>query len=208
MLDHSIPDSFPSCEFPRVSRWRGWCAAWFGLVLLVHAGGADAQDRAAEETSGLIVQAERLSRQAEAPFVVLGREVDHFHPLWERYQPALAAFPSTEDCLSPQARTPAGWDLSALAWTRLSDHRDIEVCLFRISATLGSVEGMKAWLRDQGYQVHGPQPVARPNEGMSINLAAFLPGSEFDSRIGFPPPGWGAGVLEWLMPTPPIAIMR
>jgi hypothetical protein len=170
---------------------------------------AVAQTTAGSETSQFIVSLEQSSSDDRMPFSVFGEPVIDRHPQWERYRSSLAKFPSLGGCLLPTAMVANGWDLSAFNWAGLEDHRDIEVCAFRVAASLETSERMRAWLVDQGYLVHGPI-LTTPNvtgEGPNdsdVGLSGILAAEEFETRTRFRrslnPLGY---VWEWLFPSPP-----
>ena len=98
-----------------------------------------------------------LSTQAETPFRFSGHLVDEDFAQWRRYRRALRRHPDTPSCLRKVARDePAPDLLAAFDWQGLRTESDLEVCLFRVFASLGSIGRARDWMAAAGLE---PGPI-------------------------------------------------
>lgn len=74
---------------------------------------------------------------------------------------AINRFPTVLDCLMPSERKADSPDLKLFDWTNMPDLASVEVCVFRVAASIRSVEGMKTWLESQGFRIEVEQPFNR-----------------------------------------------
>jgi hypothetical protein len=73
----------------------------------------------------------------------------YFERIW--YQKSFWKFPTVSECLSANARTQNGWDLTRVNWSKFNDVFDVKVCIFRIADALGDIESAEAWIKVVGF---------------------------------------------------------
>lgn len=138
---------------------RRGLAGLAAALLLAWAAGAAAQPRddgGGAAAEGFRVPRAVLSTQAEAPYRFGGHVVDEEFAQWRRYRRALRRYPDTPSCLREEARgEPAPDLLAAFDWRGLRTEADLEVCLFRVFASLGSIGRAGDWMAAAGLDV-GP----------------------------------------------------
>lgn len=137
-----------------------------------------------------MVSTEKLSNQDLWQFREHAGIVNNRHPLWADYEAALTRFPSTQSCLLLTARKQNRWNLAEFDWSSMSNHHDIEVCLFRIADTLGEPEKMEEWFAVQGYETVAPLKLITDGRDRLetdgwVGLYPCLDSKVFEKRISF-----------------------
>jgi hypothetical protein len=143
----------------RARRARSW--GWGAVLLiatacwLVTTGRAGAQDGAVDCGIGSACRSAPKSwpDQESQPFRFLGEIMDRDHPRWRTYARPIARYPGPRECLLPEEANLERPSLLAFDWQGPRRLSDLDVCLFRVFAALGSPEEVRAWLRHFGFQV-------------------------------------------------------
>lgn len=65
---------------------------------------------------------------------------------------AVKRWPDARACLIRSERKLERPDIAMMDWSRMRRSDDIEVCLFRIAASIGAPDGVAEWFRAQGFQ--------------------------------------------------------
>lgn len=112
-------------------------------------GDAWAQCRAA---SSCTIEYDHLADQTSDPFLFLGKVVDRDHPKWRKYRKSLRRCPDVRDCLLEEEKTAETPNLLMIDWERICSGESASVCVFRIAASLGTVERIQAWLAYQKFK--------------------------------------------------------
>lgn len=99
---------------------------------------------------------QKLSRQNEEPFLILGKVVDGRHPRYSDYKKSIGRFPNAVPCLTEPEQSTQKPNLLNIDWPILRDQGDLEVCLFRIFRSLDSQGTVRAWLKFHAFDVRGP----------------------------------------------------
>jgi hypothetical protein len=126
-----------------------------------------------------VVANEKLRNQKEWPYMFGGKVIDADHPRWNEYAEPIQNFPDVVDCLEEGSSGPRTTDLYRIDWSKLTSHRDVEVCLFRIFDTLSDPVLVRAWLRSMGYRT---LPIVK--QGISgVGSQIRDQASQFESHI-------------------------
>ncbi len=104
------------------------------------------------ETNSCKIDYDRLANQKTDPFMFLGKAVHAKHPKWKNFRRSLRRYPDVRDCLIKDERTAETPNLLHFDWQRVGTGNNAAVCVFRIAASLGSVERTQAWLSYQGFR--------------------------------------------------------
>lgn len=123
-----------------------------GLACAVVGGGAMADQIGAERADA--VRFKRLSDQQTYPVQVFGKRLkpgtDRIYLAYRvNAVPALMARPGILDCLKP------GYPVepSSFDWEGMRDDAELTVCLHHAFASIGSAEGIAAWLTEAGLEM-------------------------------------------------------
>lgn len=105
------------------------------------------------EFTGLPIAYDHLSDEKTDPFLVYGKppakRADR--RLWADMQ-AMRRWPDVRSCLIRSERKVEKPDLRKMDWGKMRRKEDIEVCLFRVAASLQSPVAMRDWFVSQGMQ--------------------------------------------------------
>lgn len=105
------------------------------------------------EFTGPPIAYDHLSDEKTDPFLVYGKppvkRADR--RLWADMQ-AVRRWPDVRSCLIRSERKAEKPDLRKMDWGKMRRKEDIEVCLFRVAASLQSQEAMRDWFVSQGMQ--------------------------------------------------------
>lgn len=96
-----------------------------------------------------------LANQETDPFLFLGKTVDETHPQWSKYAQVIRRYDDVRDCLIKSERNSENPNLSLIDWKRVGTGRGAEVCVFRISSSLGSIDWTMQWLSNQRFNHRG-----------------------------------------------------
>lgn len=102
-----------------------------------------------EATSPFVLPRD-LVEQSDAtnPFRFAGFVVTPSRGSWPRYEDVLERHPTTESCLTEDARGGASLDLLAYDWMGINGRYAHDVCLFRVWTALGSPELVASWMSE------------------------------------------------------------
>jgi hypothetical protein len=109
------------------------------------------------------IQYEKLSTQAEDPFLFLGKLVEPGHPRFEAFKEALQRFPNVRTCLLDSEVNSEEPNLLKFDWRRPEGGPELEVCLFRVMSSLGGPGPIYEWL--QYHEFKGAPRLSRPRGG-------------------------------------------
>ena len=119
-----------------------------------------------------LVPQDQLSTQTTAPLRFMGKVMDQTRPLWGHYAQDLRDYPNTLSCLPPSEQTKDPVNLLAFDWNVPGNGLELNVCVFRILASLKDSFLIADWFRYQGFR-----PVINNDYGYH---------SDFDdTRFGF-----------------------
>lgn len=90
---------------------------------------------------------DHLSDEKTEPYLVWGKP-----PVKGADKRAARRWPDVRSCLMRSERKVENPDLRKMDWGKMRRDEDIEVCLFRIAASLRSPEAMRDWFVSQGMQ--------------------------------------------------------
>ena len=90
---------------------------------------------------------DHLSDEKTEPYLVLGKP-----PVKGADKRAARRWPDVRSCLMRSERKVENPDLRKMDWGKMRRDEDIEVCLFRIAASLHSPEALRDWFASQGMQ--------------------------------------------------------
>jgi len=145
--------------------------AWALLISAIAATDCRAEEVASETRecatgANCQISFERLSTEESDPFLYFGRTPKELRRKklggdQSRHLRAISRFPTVRDCLLPSERTAEIPDLGEFAWKSMPDLDTVEVCVFRVAASIRSVDGMKAWLESQDFRIEVVQPFSR-----------------------------------------------
>ncbi|MEO1159995.1 MAG: hypothetical protein AAFW74_05965, partial [Pseudomonadota bacterium] len=109
--------------------------------------------------------------------------------LWQKI--SVWRFPDTRSCLKSSESAKQQPDLLKFNWSSIWLPGDLEVCVFRIASSLGSIAATRAWFQHQGLRVSGPYPSSNPrSDAMFISA-----GRIFSYEV---PPLWPPwGLYRW-----------
>lgn len=99
------------------------------------------------------IEYDHLANQLTDPFLFLGKVVDHMHPQWKRYRRVLRRYPDVMSCLVESEREKKEPNLLKLDWKNVGTGSGAEVCVFRITRSLSSLDRITAWLEYQNFSV-------------------------------------------------------
>lgn len=149
-----------------------------GLACAVVGGGAVADQIGAERADP--VRFQRLSDQKTYPVQVFGKPIlPGTRQIYLAYRvnavPALVARPGILDCLKP------GYPVepSSFDWEGMRDDAELTVCLHHAFASIGSAEGIAAWLTEAGLEMgkdggDGSGGVRYGRQGMPVYGYSFV----------------------------------
>lgn len=149
-----------------------------GLACAVVGGGAVADQIGAERADP--VRFKRLSDQKTYPVQIRGKPIlpgtrQIYLSGRVNAVPALVARPGILDCLKP------GYPVepSSFDWEGMRDDAELTVCLHHAFASIGSAEGIAAWLTDAGLKMgldggDGSMGVRYGRQGMPVYLYSFV----------------------------------
>ncbi len=148
----------------------GLSAALAGSLAMADANGADMADA---------VRFQRLSDQKTYPVQVFGKQIlpgtrQIYLSGRVNAVPALMARPGILDCLKP------GYPVepSSFDWAGMRDDAELTVCLHHAFASIGSAEGIAAWLTEagleNGYGNGGRSEVVRERQGVPVHRYYFM----------------------------------
>ncbi len=106
-------------------------------------------------TASCVVEYDHLSTQDVEPFLFLGRVVDSDHPRWRQYRKAIRKFPDVQSCLAKEEQMKENPNLLKLDWKRVGYGSSAEVCIFRISRSLGTLDRIQSWMSYHDFRVVG-----------------------------------------------------
>lgn len=148
-----------------------------GLACAVVGGGAVADQIGAERADP--VRFKRLSDQKTYPVQVFGKPIlPGTRQIYLAYRvnavPALMARPGILDCLKP------GYPVepSSFDWEGMRDDAELTVCLHHAFASIGSAEGIAAWLTEAGLEMgldggDGSGGASYGRQGLPVYLYSF-----------------------------------
>jgi hypothetical protein len=125
----------------------------------------------------------RNSDEASKPFKSASGQGE---PGWLYWLP-IKRFPDTRSCLTAPQRRVETPDLLAFDWAAMSSGEAVEVCLFRVLSSIGSVEGARHWFHRQGYSTTEPVPSFRDPD----RIVALNAGRLFSYEVAPKWPSWG-----------------
>lgn len=149
----------------------GFSAVLAGSLAMADESGADTVDP---------VRFQRLSDQQTYPVQVRGKQIlPGTRQIYLAYRvnavPALMERPGILDCLKP------GYPVepSSFDWEGMRDDAELTVCLHHAFASIGSAEGIAAWLSEAGLEMgkdggDGSGGVRYGRQGMSVYDYSFV----------------------------------
>lgn len=104
---------------------------------------------------GPVIPYDHLSSEETKPFITRTsgiRPIDFGEnsKMEKRYAPATRKFKNVRDCLIPSEAKKVIPDLRLINWRKMKSKAYIEVCMYRIFASLGTPEKAKLWFEAQG----------------------------------------------------------
>jgi hypothetical protein len=142
----------------------------------------------------------RLAKQETEPFLFRGKIVDRDHPHYKHYGKALRRFPDVQSCLIEDQREKPQPALRQIDWDQIETAQEIDICVFRIAASIDDVKLTKAWLLYHGFRLgetgwsrppnYSPEYETEPTFGFAAYLTVeqfreIIPQSWFARMIGF-----------------------
>lgn len=121
-------------------------------------GEAKAQET--DQTAGAVmcevdncrVPLDRLANADTHPFRRGLHIIDASHPRWDQYRRAIRRYADARACLLREERNSEAPDLLAFDWRGIGERQEpSDVCLFRIAASLNTIDAVENWLRLQGF---------------------------------------------------------
>ena len=100
------------------------------------------------------------------------------------YAREIERWPSITDCLVSGEQSKVKPDLRKFDWNKFQNQRDVEVCLWRLSHSLGTPESIKDWFLYQRQQLGCPydrnpehllRNISRPQSSEDIEFNGFWP---------------------------------
>jgi len=137
-----------------------------------------------------LVPQSQLSRQATAPFRAYGEVVTSQTDQWAHLLPSVRRFPDTLSYLPEPERAKDPVNLLAFDWNRPPGRFDLDVCMFRILASLGDPVLIADWFRRQGFHassVTNDVPEERRRGTTRFGFGFIMSSAEF-RRLKTP--GW------------------
>ena len=109
------------------------------------------------EIAGPAIIYDHLSSEGTEPFIIMSsgiRPIEHGKnsKLEKRYAPATRKFKDVRDCLIPSEAKKSIPDLRLINWHKMKSKAYIEVCMYRIFASLGTPEKAKLWFEAQSLK--------------------------------------------------------
>ncbi len=78
--------------------------------------------------------------------------IDADHARWDQYRRAIRRYSDVRACLLREERRSDSPNLLAFDWRGIGERREpSDVCLFRVAASLNTIEAVENWLRLQGF---------------------------------------------------------
>jgi hypothetical protein len=109
---------------------------------------------AAEQSiAALLKPVENLTSQDTRPFLYNGNPMTPESGRWKQYRNPLGRFPTTLSCLEQSEQGKSVVDLMRIDWTAPEYVQGLDVCIFRILASLDSLEEIEAWLAYHEFRI-------------------------------------------------------
>jgi len=116
-------------------------------VLLLSAP-ANGQDADVAPSNPFVLPRDLVETRDANPFRFAGEVVTPSARSWPRYEDALERHPTTESCLTEDARGGPSLDLLAYDWMGINGRYAHDVCLFRVWTALGSPDLIASWMSE------------------------------------------------------------
>lgn len=117
-----------------------------------------------ELASPFVLPRDLVDQRDANPFRFAGEVVTPSARSWPRYENALERHPTTESCLTEDARGGPSLDLLAYDWMGINGRYAHDVCLFRVWTALESPELVVAWMEEFDMtvsRINGPEYIER-----------------------------------------------
>ena len=125
------------------------------VVALSLGSPAFGQGAGVEAASAFVLPRDVVEQRDANPFRFAGEVVIPSARSWPRYEDALERHPTTDSCLTEDARGGPSLDLLAYDWMGIDGRYAHEVCLFRVWTALESPELVVAWMEEFNMSVAG-----------------------------------------------------
>ena len=99
------------------------------------------------------IEYDHLSAQSDEPFMFLGYVMDSEQARWGQFRKAIRAFPDVQSCLIEEEQVKENPNLLEFDWETVGTGAGAEVCVFRITRSLGDLSRVKTWLKFHGFNV-------------------------------------------------------
>ncbi|WP_145974801.1 hypothetical protein [Ruegeria atlantica] len=131
------------------------------ITLFFGAASAEAEISASEiwsecrPSASCVIEYDHLSTQDVEPFLFLGRVVDSDHPQWRKYRKAIRKFPDVQSCLAKEEQKKENPNLLKLDWEGGGYSSGVELCIYRISRSLVTLDRVQSWMSYHDFRVVG-----------------------------------------------------
>ena len=152
--------------------------------------------------------AKQLNNQESRPFLVMGRPMDSNNPRWNEYRDSIQEFKNAKACLVSPPIDVNEWNVIDVKWASLKNHRDIEVCFFRIFDTLNDPHLIREWLLFQDYGIFEIQSIYEKNPVVQHALEpryyfeGLISKVSMESRVSFEARGAVSKLINSVLPQP------
>ncbi|WP_170349182.1 MULTISPECIES: hypothetical protein [Ruegeria] len=101
------------------------------------------------------IEYDHLSNQSAEPFLFLGYVMDSEQARWKQFRKAIRNYPDVQSCLIKEEQKKESPNLLKLDWKRVGYGSGVEVCIFRISRSLGTLDRIQSWMSYHDFRVVG-----------------------------------------------------
>ena len=138
-----------SCNRPLVASLSRVLA----VIALSLGSPAFGQGAGVEAASAFVLPRDVVEQRDANPFRFAGEVVIPSARSWPRYDEALERHPTTESCLTEDARGGASLNLLAYDWMGINGRYAHEICLYRVWTALGSPDVITSWMSEFNFTV-------------------------------------------------------
>lgn len=140
------------------------------------------------------IEYDHLANQETDPFLFSGKVVDGNSNKWRSHKSDIREFSDVYDCLVSSERGKKEPNLLLIDWDKVGFGHAAEICLFRISRSLGNTRRLKEWLDYQGFKVVGlnrsrsesykPRYETQPMQTLSAKWSGAVYEAQYAARKG------------------------